>query len=66
MRIRECRLAAGVTRNDLAAILEIDLSTISKWETGCSTPRALQLPTIAKALHCTIDELFQPAEKGGE
>lgn len=32
--------------------------TIAKWETGKANPRADLLPKLAKALGCSVDDLF--------
>ena len=40
-------------------MLNVDRSTIAKWETGEAMPRADKLPEIAKILGCTIDDLFE-------
>lgn len=56
--IKQIREAAGVTQHELAAALEIDRTTVSKWEVGAAKPRAELLPALAAALHCTINDLF--------
>lgn len=56
--IRNLRVSADVSRQDLAEALEIDVSTIAKWESGASVPRSTLLPKIADLLHCSIDALF--------
>lgn len=58
LRIGIARKEAGITQLELSKILNISRSTISMWESGASNPTAEMLPDIAKALHCTIDELF--------
>lgn len=56
--IRKLRERANLTQGQLAATLQVDKTTISKWETGGATPRADKLPEIARALKCSIDDLF--------
>ena len=56
IQIKRNRLA--ITQKELAAIIEVDRSTIAKWETGKALPRAELLPRLAKALNCSIDDLF--------
>lgn len=53
-------------RSTLAAQLNIDVSTIAKWETGDSLPRAALLPKIADLLHCSIDALFGRGDERGD
>lgn len=63
MQIKELRLKAGLTQEQLADRMNMNQSALSQWETGVSAPRADKLPELAKILGCTIDELF--TEKGG-
>ncbi|MGI6151239.1 MAG: helix-turn-helix domain-containing protein [Christensenellales bacterium] len=58
MRIAEHRKRAGLTQQELAEKLGIDRSTVTKWETGAAAPLTAKLPEIAKALGCTINDLF--------
>ena len=39
-------------------LINVDRSTIAKWETGEASPRSDKLPTLANVLNCTIDDLF--------
>ena len=56
--IQKMRLARGLTQAKLAEALDVDTSTVTKWETGEANPRADKLPLLAKILGCSIDELF--------
>lgn len=47
-----------MTQSELANQIGIDRSTIAKWETERSSPRAELLPKIASILGCTVDELL--------
>ena len=47
------------TQADIAEKLQIDKSTVSKWETGESRPRAEKLIQLAKLFNCTIEELLK-------
>lgn len=58
LKIGAARKEAGITQLELSKILNISRSTISMWESGASNPTVEMLPDIARALHCTIDELF--------
>jgi transcriptional regulator with XRE-family HTH domain len=58
------RLNKSLTQGQLAALLEVDQTAVSQWETGVSAPRSDKLPELARILGCTIDELFN--EKGEE
>ncbi len=61
--LRKKRLNAGLSQAELAAMLGTVQSAVSAWESGEKMPRASQLPALAKALSCTIDELYAPPEK---
>lgn len=54
---------AKLKQRELADMLGVERSTIAKWESGAAFPRASQLPELAKALDCTIDELYTPPEE---
>jgi putative transcriptional regulator len=58
VNISKLRRNAGITQADISRVLKIDRSTVAKWETGKSRPRADKLPKLAKLLDCTIDELL--------
>lgn len=58
MNIRDLRLAAGLTQSDLAAKVGVAQATVAEWERGVYSPGAQKLPALAKALGCTIDELY--------
>ena len=57
--MKERRLRGAIpTQREVAKILGIKESSISKWERGLSKPRADKLPMIAKLYGCTIEELL--------
>lgn len=61
-RIKECRLKAGLTQQELADRLNsrglnTDRSTISKWETGYQEPTLTPLKYMAEILGVTLDYL---------
>lgn len=58
MRIREFRLAAGLTQVELATKLSVNQTAVSQWERNAVLPSSEKLPDLADALHCTIDALF--------
>lgn len=59
--IIELRKRAGLTQLNLAEHLNVDRSTVAKWESGEVMPTADKLPRIAKVLGCSIDDLFKDA-----
>lgn len=58
MNIDIKRVNVGLSQERLANLLKVDRSTVAKWETGKSMPRAELLPKIAKILGCTVDDLL--------
>ena len=61
--LKERRCAAGLTQAALAEAMKVSQQAVGKWERGECYPSAAQLPELAAALHCTIDELYQPPEE---
>ena len=59
MQIREKREQKGLRQEDVAQALEVDRSTVAKWETGEAMPRSDKLPELAKILDCSIDDLYK-------
>ena len=61
--LKEHRIAAGLTQAALAEVMCVSPQAVGKWERGESYPAASQLPDLAKALSCTIDELYSREEE---
>lgn len=57
--IRARRKAAGMTLEDLAAAVGCTLQAVSCWERGQTLPTADRLPQLARALGCSIDDLYR-------
>ncbi len=58
MNIKALREKNGLRQKDLAKELNVDRSTVAKWETGCAVPKTDRLPKIAEILNCTIEDLY--------
>ena len=58
MRIKEMRNRAGLSQIVLAEILGISQQAVGQWEAGITNPRAELIPQLAKALNCSIQDLF--------
>ncbi len=56
--IRSLRLKHQMTQSQLAAALGVQYQTVSKWETGTTTPDTMMLPKLADLFKTSIDELF--------
>lgn len=65
-RIKELREQSEITQEALALKLQVDRSTVTKWETGESRPRADKFPELARILGCTIDALFDEGKEAAD
>ena len=63
LKIKVLRKAAGIKQVNLAKTLGVGQPSLCAWEIGKAQPTADKLPALAKALGCTIDDLF---EKDGD
>lgn len=57
-RITRARERAGLTRKQLAAQIDVALSTLAGYENGGSDPKSEGLYKIAKACNCSVDYLL--------
>ena len=60
--LKKKRIDAGLSQAELASMLGTVQSAVSAWESGEKMPRASQLPALAKALSCSIDDLYTGEE----
>lgn len=58
MNIRKLRENRQLKQDELAKEMLVNKTTVCKWETGKSQPRADMLPKLARVLGCSIDDLF--------
>ena len=56
--IRRIREKVGLTQTQIALQLNVDQTTVARWEQNGCYPRACSLPALADLLHCSIDDLF--------
>lgn len=61
-RIRDLRLAAGMTQEQLAAAVGVTQGAVTQWENGSTNPRVPTLRVIAEVLHTTVDALIEEVE----
>lgn len=57
-RLREARVAAGMTQEQLGFALGVTKSSVSAWENGRETPSFRVLPQLRAALRRSLDELI--------
>lgn len=57
MTLKERRLAAGMNQEELAKTLDVDQGTVSKWETGQSTPLRKYRRKLAELYGCDVGDI---------
>lgn len=57
-RLREARVAAGMTQEQMGFALGITKSSVSAWENGRETPSFRMLPELRRLLGRSLDELI--------
>lgn len=57
--IKALRTRAGLTQEKLAALVGVNQTAISQWETERCSPSVPTLVKLAAALHCTVDDLIR-------
>lgn len=58
-KIKLFRERLGISQAALSKKLDVSQSTVAMWETGENVPKTNTLPELARALNCTIDDLFE-------
>lgn len=56
-RIYQLRRGSGLSQEQLAERVGVSRQTVSKWETGLSTPELEKLRALCDCFHVTLDEL---------
>lgn len=62
VKLQELRKNKGLTQEELAEILFVSRTAISKWESGRGYPNIESLKAIAKLFSITVDELLSGEE----
>ena len=62
-RIKQLRLAASMTPEQLAQRLGVSAQAVSKWESGVNMPDILLLPELSVIFGVSIDELFDMTDE---
>ena len=57
-KIRDLRVTAGMTQEQLAAAVGVTQGAVTQWETGATFPRSPTLRVIAEVLDTTVDMLI--------
>ena len=62
-KIKQLRLARGLTQEQLGKPLRLSAQAVSKWESGATMPDIQLLPELSVQLGVTIDELFSMTDR---
>lgn len=57
-QIRKYRHKRNLKQSELALLVGVNRTAVTKWESGEANPRAERLLKIADVLRCSIDDLF--------
>ncbi len=63
MTLAERRVAANLTQEDVAESLEVDQSTVSKWENGQSKPLAKHRKKLSYLYGCEQADLMESQDE---
>jgi DNA-binding XRE family transcriptional regulator len=61
--LAEKRMGLRYTQDELGKIIGVSGKTISKWETGNSTPKALMVTRLCAALKISVNEIYLAGNK---
>ena len=59
MTLKDRRIAANLKQEDVARELEVDQSTVCKWEVLGSKPLPKYQRKLAALFNCSVEELMQ-------
>lgn len=59
VNLKSLRKKRKLRQSDIAEALKIDRTTVTKWETGESMPRADKLVELSRILKCSVDKLLK-------
>lgn len=65
LKIRSRRKQLGMTQEQLAEMLGVGHQALSRIEQGHMAPKMDRLPALAKALQCTVSDLFRDDSEPG-
>lgn len=56
---RKFRTARGLTQEQVAAVLNVNAQTVSRWECAATLPDVLMLPELARLYGVTVDDFYK-------
>lgn len=60
--LRTLRKRKKMTQEDLAKLLNVDRTTVTRWETTDIFPHAVKIQQIANIFNCKVDLLFKDVD----
>lgn len=57
-KLKQLRLQAGLTQEQLASCIGVSSRTIKHWEHGTRTPSTVSLLALARCFHVSVDWLL--------
>lgn len=63
MGLRELRMDAMLTQQQLGAVVLVGQSAVANWEAGTQRPLKKYWPLLANALGCSVERLEQALEE---
>lgn len=61
IKLNQLRKLSGMTQEQFAEKLNVSRQTISKWETGNTSPDLESIVRVCKIFHVSLDDLFPRA-----
>lgn len=62
--LKAARVNSGLTQEQVAKRMNVDVSTIAKWEKGRTSPTAERFSRLCEIYGASIDEIFLPQKLG--
>lgn len=62
-QIRKFRKKRNLKQSELALLVGVNRTAVTKWESGVANPRTERLLKIADVLRCSVDDLLSGRKK---
>ncbi len=63
-QIKEFRKKRNLKQSELALLVGVNRTAVTKWESGAASPRTDKLIKLADVLRCSVDDLLKIKRKG--
>ena len=58
-KLKEYRIKNSLKQREIAALMDVSVQALSKWERGECCPDISTLPSLARLLGCRVDDFFE-------